>query len=163
MANQPDCKYLAIRNWSKYQSTRNGQPSSWIKDYVDKDHDYDYGKLTGFQRYVYDGCRRLRGKFGRNFHYDATWVARALNVLPTERARVANAIATLVARGLLIPTNQQDDVREIHIEEKRREEKRRVEIYMDHLLRKRLMFPFGKMLSLKPLFQTLPNPNPQPV
>jgi hypothetical protein len=122
---QSDFKYLAIRNWDKFQATKDGGPALWIKDYTNKDGDYDYGKLTCFQRYVFDGCRRLRGRFGHNLHNDATWIARALNVMPTERARVVDTIATLVERGLLLLTNERDHFSKTPLVEKSRGEKRR--------------------------------------
>lgn len=102
-------KYLAIKNWAKYQKLFRGKPARYIFDYTDQDSDYDFSKLTMFERGVYAGCRRLRGRFGHNLHNDATWVARALNTLPTDRARISNAMRTLIERGLLILSNQKEE------------------------------------------------------
>ena len=113
-------KYLAIRNWEKYQATRDGQPSSWIKDYTDKDNDPEYSQLTALLRYTYDACRRLRGRFGRNLTNDPQWICRAIAALPQERHNIARAVSQLVHRGLLIPTNQQVNSPETPIEEKSR-------------------------------------------
>lgn len=106
---KPGAPYLAIKNWSKYQKLFRDKPAPYIFDFTDQDSDYDFSKLHMFVRGVYAGCRRLRGRFGHNLHNDPTWVARSLNTLPTERARIADALRTLIKRGLLIPTESKGD------------------------------------------------------
>jgi hypothetical protein len=73
MADESKFKYLAIRNWRKYQPTKDrkgktmdGRSAPWIKDYTDKEMDPAYMDLSMNQRYVFDGLRRLRGKYGKN-------------------------------------------------------------------------------------------------
>lgn len=110
-------RYLAVKNWDKYQAGTRGK---WIKDYVDRESDPDYAKLTMFQRALLDGICRLRGRLGKNLPNDSTHIARALLVCATERPRIGNAIDTLIERGFLILTNQQDG----SIEERRKEESR---------------------------------------
>lgn len=114
-------KYLAIKNWDKYQPRRG--KSSWVKDWTDKDADAGYMKLTAFQRYILDGCRRLRGRFGKNVNNDPTYIARALNMLSTERARVGNTIRTLTEQGFLVLTNQEDDSLDKNKKQDKEEEK----------------------------------------
>src|SRR5450759_3813421 len=117
MANEPEFKYLAIRNWTKFQTMTDkngknldGRPRPYIRDYCDKETDSQYAALSVFGRYFFDACRRLRGKFGRNLPNDHMWILRQLDVSGTERGRATHAIQALVGRGLLIPTNQQFDI-----------------------------------------------------
>ena len=98
-------EYLAIKNWEKYQVAKDNWP--WIKDWVDKDSDPDYSQLTMIQRYLLDGCCRLRQRMGQNLRNDPVYLLRALCVLPVERRYSSCAIAVLMLRGFLIPTNQQ--------------------------------------------------------
>lgn len=108
--NNPEFKYIAVYNWGNFQERlRKGtvkRPK--VMESVHKDSDPDYSQLTCLQRYVLDGCRRLIGLHGRNLNNDVTWVARALCVIPTERAHVSHAIHKLTTRGLLLLTNQRD-------------------------------------------------------
>jgi hypothetical protein len=104
-------KYLAVRNWGKYQERigKNGSARRpFVKDAASKDSDPDYSKLSCLQRYVLDGCRRLIGLHGQNLQNDGTWIARALCVAYRERSHVAHAVNRLVTDGLLILTNQRD-------------------------------------------------------
>jgi len=105
-------KYLAIKNWRKYQGPTLKHANArrpWVKDWLDKDADPDYSKLTCLQRYVLDGCRRLRGRFENNLPNDPVWVSRALSVDVRERHCIPSAIHRLIAFGFLLPTNQQLD------------------------------------------------------
>lgn len=111
-------RYLAIKNWSKYQSGKKGW--DWIKDYVNQGDDEDLGGLSLFERGLLQELRRLRGRSGKNIPNDATHIARAIHALGTDRARIGNAIETLIERNILVLTNQQDGF----VEEKREEEKR---------------------------------------
>jgi hypothetical protein len=108
-------KYLAIKNWHKYQGGRmkdEGVGRPWVKDYVDKEADREYLGLTPLQRYTLDGCRRLRGRFGRNLPNDGTWIARALQVGGQHATNVAQAVTLLTTKGFLLLTNQEHDLRE---------------------------------------------------
>jgi len=106
-------KFLAIKNWDKYQSDDKGRvrggSSPWVKDWTDKESDDGYMALTVFQRYILDGCRRLRGKFGKNIPNDPMYVARALHIGRTDRPHVRHAVSTLTVRGFLLLSNQQLD------------------------------------------------------
>jgi len=113
-------KYLEIKNWDKYQAfLRKGKPAGWIKDYSDKEADHGYSMLSITQRYVLDGCCRLRARLGKNLPNDPVYISRALSVAPEERHCIPRTVAVLIERGFLLLTNQQDDSLE-----KRREEKR---------------------------------------
>lgn len=109
-------KYLAIKNWEKYQPNERLRKKDaklpWVKSYTDKEDDYEYGRLSLFARALLDGIQRLRGRTARNPHNDATWIARALCVVATDRPHVQYALDTLIARGFLIPTNQEVGSRE---------------------------------------------------
>ena len=105
-----ECKYIAVKNWGKYQERmKNGSVKRpFVRDAAHKDSDPDYSKLTAYQRYVLDGLRRLVAVHGRNPHNDPTWVARALCMLPRDHAHIAHAIRTLYAHHFLILTNERD-------------------------------------------------------
>jgi hypothetical protein len=102
-------KFLAIKDWDRTQGTmRNGNIiRAWVRDFVDRDNDPEYSKLTPTQRYVVDGCCRLRGRFGRNLVNDPSWIVRALCVAPSDRGHAVRAIASLIGRGFLLLTNEE--------------------------------------------------------
>ena len=125
MANE----YLIIKNWDKWQALKGDKPVAWIKDYCDKDGDRDYGKLTGFQRYVLDALCRLIGRtHAHRVHNDPAWLARAIQLIPTERAHMVHTIRTLIAHGFLVLCNQQNAPVEIEIEVYKEEKEREKEI-----------------------------------
>lgn len=80
-----------------------------MKDYTDKELDADYMRLTCLQRYVLDGCCRLRGRSGKNLPNDATTLARLLHVARTDAPHIPHAVSTLLTRGFLVLSNQQLD------------------------------------------------------
>jgi hypothetical protein len=102
-------KYLAIKNWHKYQSADLTQYCPWIRTYVNKDQDYGFSHLTMLQRYLLEGCCRLRSRVGHNIPNDPQWIARALMILPQERRFVRNAIRAIIASGFLIPTDHEEE------------------------------------------------------
>jgi hypothetical protein len=105
-------QYLSITNWDKYQcNDRKGRHIRlYIKDYCDKDGgDLKYSRLTALQRYVFDSICRLRGRLGRNPENDATWIARATQMLHRDRTHVAQAIHRLSTDGFLTLTNHELD------------------------------------------------------
>jgi hypothetical protein len=120
-----ELKYLAVKNWEKYQVNRDGRHSSWIRDYVDKDTDPLYSRLSGAARYILDGCCRLRGRFGQNIMNDKRWIGVALTICERERKGLGMIIKRLVKDGFLIPTNEQLNILAAPIEEERREEKKK--------------------------------------
>lgn len=91
------CKFLAIKNWDKYQSGKKGW--GWIKDYVNQDDDKDMAALSMFERGVLQELRRVRGRSGKNIDNDMTLIASATHAKGTDRARIGNAIATLIEIG----------------------------------------------------------------
>ncbi len=111
-------KFLAVRNWEKYQQTR-PHHEKWIRSYVNKENDVEFQKLTLYQRAILDGIQRIRGELGKNIPNDVGFVERRLQVIPTERMRVGYAIRTLIERCFLVPTNQQlgftEEIREEEI------------------------------------------------
>jgi hypothetical protein len=111
-------QFLAVKNWAKYQ-TATGK-MRWIKVAVDLEDDFHYAQLSFFQRALLQSLWRVRGRIGRNLHNDVTWIAQATHAIPTDRAHIGHALGTLIARGFLVPTNQQDD----SIDKNRKEEKR---------------------------------------
>lgn len=117
-------EYLAIKNWEKYQSS---YASKWIKDYTEQDIDENICRLTLFQRQVLQGIRRLRGRLGKNVPNDATYIARTMYALPTDRPHIRHAIDTLLAHEFLVLTNHQVDVQESHKNKKKIEIKKEKE------------------------------------
>jgi hypothetical protein len=116
MTKEPEFKYLAIRNWNKYQAgvDRKGrQIKAWVKDYTGKDvDDPQYSKMTMSHRYLFDAFCRLRARVGHNLLNDPSWISGALFVIPRERSRVTIAIRSLISRGFLTLTNKQFDAPE---------------------------------------------------
>jgi hypothetical protein len=117
-------KYLAIKNWKRYQPQLSSRPARYFRMYSDRDHDPEYSKLTRGQRYLLDGLMRLRARFGCNPRNDAAWVSLALGIRPAERSLTPHDIVALVSLGFLIPTNQQFNFEKVPIEEKSIQEKR---------------------------------------
>lgn len=113
MSSEP-MTYIAIKNWEKYQADKNGKlrdiGSPWIKDYTDKESDYDYSQLTMVQRYVYDALRRLRGKLGSNPPFDAVWLCRKLDIGRTERGAFHKALLVLRELKLIEMVTTQEDL-----------------------------------------------------
>jgi hypothetical protein len=98
-------EYIAIKNWEKYQTDKSGKTrdgsSVWIKDYCDKESDYEYSQLTMGQRYLYDGLRRLRGRLGANPQFDVSWLCRKLDIGSSERCQVGKMISRLTSLSLI--------------------------------------------------------------
>jgi hypothetical protein len=101
----PRKQYIAIKNWDKYQCDSKGQvrntPSPWIKDYTDKESDYEYTQLSYSQRYVYDALRRLRGKTGKNPPHDIKYLAHQLSSKKGDRENLNPTIKVLWDLGLV--------------------------------------------------------------
>ena len=108
-------KYLAIKNWEHYQSESNNM--IWIKDYVNKEHDPEFGKLTMFQRGLFEGLCRYRARMNRNITNDLLHIFLALSVNSVDRNNVPTALQLLVNCGLLIPSNEEDKFTEERREE----------------------------------------------
>ena len=110
-------KYLAIKNWGVYQTP---DTSHYVKDYVNKEFDYEFSQMSGYCRYIYGGMCRLHARLARNTDNSDTFIARALNMIGTDRPHVGDALRTLISRNFLIPTNEQfDPLDKIREEEKR--------------------------------------------
>jgi hypothetical protein len=110
-------KYLAIKNWKKYQPQLTGKPAHYFRMYSGRDQDPDYSKLTFYQRYLADAILRLRARFGHNLRNDAVWIASAVCALGVDRHSIRRALGVLVASGFLLLTNQEDDFEKVPIEE----------------------------------------------
>jgi len=121
-------KFLAIKNWEKYQAAyTNGKRARWIKSWVDKYDDPEYSRLTVFQRHILDGIRDMRGAIGKNPPNDSIWVGNALNLTSGCKRYVRRTIQILAKYGFLVLCNEQNDhttsVRgdKIRVEESREE------------------------------------------
>lgn len=105
-------KYLAIKNWTKYQrGVRVGRTGRlpWVKDYTDREQDADYRALTMFQRGLLDGLCRLCGRQpSRLLHNDLTWIVDELHMLRTDRPHTHYALDTLMAHGFVFPTDNEN-------------------------------------------------------
>lgn len=110
VGDQTKFKYIGIHGYDKFQVDAKGErrdgTSIWIKDACRKDSDADYAMLTCFQRYVLDAMRRLRGLHGKNPPNNISYLCRALSVLAPDRPHMRSAIGLLVARSLLVLTNE---------------------------------------------------------
>lgn len=120
--NDNTFNYLAIKNWDKYQP-RSHKQFPWIRDYIDREFDKDFAKLSAFQRYLLCGLCRLRGRLAHNIHNDVTYIAQALHMIGTDRPHTRHALDTLISHGFLVLCNERNCL----LEEKRREEKREEE------------------------------------
>ena len=107
-------KYLAIKNWSKFQSAKANSP--WVKDYVEKDFDPEFGQLTLSQKGMLDACCRLRARRGSNLTNNPLWICSAVAIRAQERHNAVTAIGQLIDSGFLIPTNQQVNLLEVEVE-----------------------------------------------
>lgn len=118
--------FISIKNFSSFQVDKNKKPlagpQQWIKDATHKEDDYQYSQLTMAQRYILDGLRRIRGADGKNPHNNPKYIARRLDILPRERAHIAQAIRTLYALGLVSLVESTEEAPRI---DKSREEKRK--------------------------------------
>lgn len=104
-----DEKFLAIKNWRKYQAIEDDLGRApWIKDYVDKDEDPDRTKLSMFCGGLLDRLYRLRARYGRILNNDVTWITQATHTHRTDRARIGYAIRTLIERNFIIPTDDEN-------------------------------------------------------
>jgi hypothetical protein len=101
-------KYLAIKNWRKFQTIEDGKPAEYVKDYTAKDSDLDRMKLSVFQAGVLDRLHRLRALTGRILHNDITWIIQATHIPRRDAPHVAHAIRTLTERNFIIPTNDEN-------------------------------------------------------
>lgn len=109
---EPTTKYLAVKGWDKIKAgkDRKGrQIRAWHKEDNNKDFDDPaYSSLTLFQRGLFDAILRACGRTGSHLiHNDVTHVIRATCTRGTDAPHVGYTLSKLIARGLLIPTNQQ--------------------------------------------------------
>lgn len=117
-------EYLAIDGWGEFQPLRG--KGSWIKDATDQNDKPKLSGLSMFARGVLQELRRVRGRTGKNIPMDMAHIARATHTIATDRAHLYHAIHTLIARGILVVTNQEFDVLERgekEIENEREKEK----------------------------------------
>jgi hypothetical protein len=106
-------KFLAIKNWHRYQPDNRLRNKDarlvWVRDYTDRDDDYEFQSLTMFQRAVFQGILRIAGKTpSRLVRNDAVHLASTMHTVSVERHCIPQAIAKLIASGLVIPTNDEN-------------------------------------------------------
>jgi hypothetical protein len=109
-------KYLAINDWEDYQTCIKNR--EWIKDYVCQNDRHKFASLSMFERGLLQELRRVRGRTGMNIENDIGHIALAIHAKVTDRPHLRHAIDTLIARRILILTNQQHTP----LEERREEE-----------------------------------------
>lgn len=122
-------KWLRLRNWKKYQPDdrlRNKEARlPWIRDYTEKLENYDYLKLTIFQRGLFEGICLIAGtRPSRSLPNDPAWIARELHVNRAERSHVPRTLVALQEHGYLIATNTEkffEDEDEFAVREGERE------------------------------------------
>lgn len=123
---QPEFKYLAIKNWRKFQTIEDGKPAEYVKDYCDKDADLERTKLSVFQAGILDRMHRLHGRTGRMLHNDIAWLIQAIHIPRKDAPHVQHAVDALIERKFVIPTND-ENFEASAATEKSREEKSREE------------------------------------
>src|SRR5947207_8621549 len=80
MKTQPHYKYLALNNWNKYQTTKNGDiVLSWMNTYASLLDDDGWLNMSWTTRGVWEGLRLLRLRTGRNLPNDPKILARMLS------------------------------------------------------------------------------------
>jgi hypothetical protein len=121
-------KYLAIKNWDKYQVDQKGvvvgngdTPPPWIKMYTARDSDPDYIKLTFYQRYVLDALCRLRALHRQNIkveckecysgdtvsiQWDISALSRQLYAARSDASHLLQCVCRLISVGFLIVCNE---------------------------------------------------------
>lgn len=112
--------YLAIKNWNKFQQrSKNGMQLPWFRDYTGQSDDPAYASLSLYARGVLQECRRLVQRTGRNIPFVAQGglnpvsavahhVSNSASAPPQDRINVRSAIAQLIAKGFLTPTESAD-------------------------------------------------------
>lgn len=124
--NEPLMNYLEIRNWDKFQSrSKTGKSLPWCKVYSAQADDFEYQRLTAFQRGVLHDCYLVVTRTARNLHNDITWLARTMHTQGTDRPHLYHAIDTLVSRGFLTPTESANLTCESEKESEKEHEKER--------------------------------------
>jgi hypothetical protein len=107
--SEPTPKFLAIKNWRKYQAIEDdGGRAPWIKDYVDKDTDIERMKLTGFQAAILDRLYRLRARHAHILHNDITWLIQATYLKHRDATHMPHTIRTLITHNFIIPTDDEN-------------------------------------------------------
>jgi hypothetical protein len=102
----PRKQYIAIKNWDRYQCDSKGQvrntPSPWIKDWCNKEDDYEYTQLNSSRRYTYDALRRLRGRYGKNPTHDLEYLRNQLSLKKGDRENLGPTIKKLWELRLVV-------------------------------------------------------------
>jgi len=107
-----DQQFLSIKNWSKFQpKLKNGKDRrDWIRVDTRLEDDWEFSQLTCFERELLTSIWRVRGRTGNNIPNDPMYIARAICAVGTDRPHIGHALATLISRGFLILSNQQNDI-----------------------------------------------------
>lgn len=103
-------KYLAIRNWKKYQTIADegkGAPE-YVKDYVDKDSDIERTRLSVYCTGILDRLYRLRARHLHILHNDVAWLTQQMHVGRKDAPHVPHAIRTLTTHNFIIPTDDEN-------------------------------------------------------
>ena len=105
MSTEQEYKYIGIYGYDKCQRDKQGGvregTATWIKDYCRKDSDADYSRLSGLQRYILDGLRRLRGLHGKWPVNDPVMLCRQLCLINSDRPHLRRALRVLLQADLL--------------------------------------------------------------
>ena len=121
---QPEFKYLAIKNWRKFQTIEDGKPAEYVKDYCGKDADLERTKLSVFQAGILDRMYRLHGHTGRMLHNDIAWLIQAMHIPRKDAPHVQHAVDALIERKFIIPTNDENFEASAATEKSRAEQSR---------------------------------------
>ena len=123
-------KYLAIKNWEKYQVVQHGKPAPWCKLYSRLLDSTRFLRWSWTTRGVVLGLLALRTRLDRNLPGDVHVLARMLSADGRQAVDVHQAVTRLTSDGFLILTNQQNGYENSGAEksrvEKRREEEKKI-------------------------------------
>jgi hypothetical protein len=122
-------KYLAIRNWEKYQADKNGNvpngAAPWCKLHTSTLDDSDWLEWSWVTRGVWSALLALRSRCGQNLPCEPSKIILMLGSRRKMAQDALRVISELTLSGHLILTDQQNGaLEERRVEEIRGEERR---------------------------------------
>lgn len=105
-------QFLAIKNWRKYQPPLENAEAKrdWIRVDTNLEDNFEFSRLSFYQRGVLLGLWRIRGRISSNIPYDVQYIRRALAMTPQESCCLRAALELLISCGFLVLCNQRFDL-----------------------------------------------------
>jgi hypothetical protein len=102
-------KYLAIKNWEKYQVTQHYKSAPWCKLYFNLLDDIDFIGLSATEQLTYLLMLMLRTRVGKNLPNDHLALTKMVGKSrPGQGTNTVLALSKLTTKGFLILTDQQN-------------------------------------------------------